>query len=243
MKVVKYQLFIAAALLAGVAIGFFAREGEQVPPETAEPAVTHGPIADKGDEASLAALRKRVTELEAALAEKTPPEEGAAPSPDAPTGRADAVQMRSPFAMREWMDNLKKEDPARYAEVTNNIARWRRHRMEQTQSRLAFLSSVDASQLSVSEQKTHAELQKLIARQEELDTELHQEDLSDEQRREIMAEMRETFGAVRRLQGEERGILLRETVRRLGFEGEDVREISATIQDVFEVTGGGHRGR
>ena len=67
---IKHQMFIAAALLAGVAIGYFVKD-EPIPVEepTAEE-IAKKPVADKGDEASVKALRRRSVELEKLLAEK-----------------------------------------------------------------------------------------------------------------------------------------------------------------------------
>ena len=67
---IKHQMFIAAALLAGVAIGYFVKD-EPIPaeePKTEE--VAKKQVADKGEAASVRALRHRITELERLLAEK-----------------------------------------------------------------------------------------------------------------------------------------------------------------------------
>ena len=67
---IKHQMFIAAALLVGVAIGYFVKD-EPIPAE--EPKVeekTKKSVVDKGEEASVKALRRRIAELERALAEQ-----------------------------------------------------------------------------------------------------------------------------------------------------------------------------
>ena len=68
----KTQMFIAGALLAGVAIGYFAGGHGDVarPAETPEATVSRKPVADVGEAASLKALRLRVAELEKLLADE-----------------------------------------------------------------------------------------------------------------------------------------------------------------------------
>ena len=236
-------MFIATALLVGVAIGYFAGEpGTPPPAETA--AATNVPpakIADAGDAASVQALRQRVAELEKLLAERETKEEVAISN-----AVAEAVKNRPPEPprgnWRERMEEMKKNEPERYAQMTNRFAQWRRNRAEQAHSKIDFLSSIDTSHMSARAQKTHNELQTLIAKREEIEERLHQEDLSDADRNALWKEMRESFHELQRLNGEERRNLLAETAHNLGFEGDDAKEISATIQEVIEATDGGWGG-
>ena len=244
---IKHQMFIAMALLAGVAIGYFAggRDGRvDTSNESAAPAQKKT-VADKGDEASVKALRHRIAELERLLAEKDGKSEIAISN-----AVAEAVKNRPPEPprgnWRERMEEMKKNDPERYVQMTNRFANWRRNRAEQARSKIDFLSSIDTSHMSKGARETHAALQGLIARREGIEQRLQLPDLSDEERGRLLEEMRQTHHELRRLNGEERKNLLDETARNLGFEGEDVKEISATIQDVIEATdsgfGGHHRG-
>ena len=239
MKVIKYQLFIAAALLAGVAIGFFAGEPSAKPKQEEKlDRPTARPIADKGDAATVAALRHRIAELEKLLAVK-----GEASEQAISNAVAEAVKARPPEPprqnFRERMEEMKKSDPERYAQTTNRFAQWRRSRAEQARNKIGFLSSVDTSRMSAGAKKTHDALQELIARRENIEAELQQENLTDERRGELMEAMRETHHEMMRLNAEERDNLFGETARALGFEGDDVAEITATIQDIIEATDGG----
>ena len=131
---VRHQLFIGFALIVGVAAGYFVRErNEGTPAATAEAHTqkrdAKGRIADDGDAASVRALRRRVAELERQLAEAqrnavaSNSETAVAVNPD--------QQPRGPRGNpREWLENLKKSDPARYAQMTNRFANWRRQRAE-----------------------------------------------------------------------------------------------------------------
>ena len=255
---IKTQMFIAAALLTGVAVGYFAGGHGRVaePDERAQAETAKKPVADVGDAASVKALRRRVTELERLLAEKAAKEEIAISN-----AVAEAAKSRPSEPprgnWRERMEELKKNDPERYTQMTNRFENWRRNRAEQAQNKIDFLSSVDTSHMSAGAKKTHAALQELIAKREETEAELQRQDLSDEERGNMMRELWSTHREFQRLNREERKNLLNETARALGFEGEDAREVTATIQEVIKATdagwgggrphggprGGGHRGR
>ena len=236
---IKHQMFIAVALLAGVAIGYFVKD-EPIPAEgSAEAAeVAKRPIADKGGDVSVKALRRRIGELEKLLAERDGRSEVAISN-----AVAEAVKARPPEPprrnWRERMEEMKKNEPERYTQMTNRMAQWRRSRSELAQGKIDFLSSIDISRMSAAAKKTHEALQELIARRENIEAELQQENLTDERRGELLEAMRETHREMMRLNAEERSNLFGETARNLGFEGDDVTEITATIQDIIEATDGG----
>ena len=242
---IRSQLFIAAALLAGVAIGYFTA-GTPVPSAREESAtVAKKAISDRGEDASVKALRRRIAELEKLLAEKDGKSEVAISN-----AVAAALQNRPPEPSRQnWrerMEEMKRNDPERYTQMTNRFAQWRRSRSEQARDKIDFLSSIDISRMSAGAKKTHNSLQDLIAKREEIEQQLHQEGLSDDERGKLMGELRSTHHELMRLNGEERRNLFEEAARNLGFAGEDVKEFSATIQDVIEATdsgwGGGRHG-
>ena len=243
---IKHQMFIAAALLAGVAIGYFVKD-EPVPVEeqTFEVAVKK-PVADKGEGASVKALRHRIAELERMLAEKDGKSEIAISNAVAEAAKARPPE-RPRQSWRERMEEMKKNDPKHYTEMTNNIANWRRSRAELARSKMDFLSSVDVSRMGADAKKTHGELLELIARRQELEEQMHREDLTDEERGKLRHDLWTSQEELMRLNDLERGNLFEETARNLGFSGDDAKEISTTIMEVIEATDGGwgpsrHRG-
>lgn len=235
---IRQQLFIGFALIAGVAVGYFVREGgepaESPSSETAAAPARRSRIADDGEKASVRSLRRRIAELERLLAAK-----GLDVSNAVAEVRKIVPEGGDRRDPRAWLENLRKSDPQRYAQMTNRFARWRRHRSERARSTIDFLSSIDTSQMSEGAQKTHKELQRVIARRQELEESLHREGMTDEERRNVFQELRETHHQLMRLNGEERGNLIAETARNLGFEGEDVKEIATTIQEVIQATDSG----
>ena len=237
---IKYQMFIAVALHVGVAIGYFVKDE---PVAAAEPAKVEEkakkPVADKGGEATIKALRHRIAELEKALAEKD--ERSATPIASA------EPQVRPPerpqMNWRERMEEMRKNEPERYAQMTNRMAQWRRDQAARNRNKIDFLSSIDTSHMSADARKTHDALQELIARRENVEAQLQDPDLTDEERGKLMRQLWESHGELQRLNSEERKNLIDETARSLGFEGEDAQEISATIREVIEATDGGWGGR
>ena len=242
-------MFIAMALFVGVAIGYFVKDEPIAADEPAVGETAKKPVADKGEAASVKALRHRIAELEKALAEKDGKSEIAISN-----AVAEAVQSRPPEPprqnWRERMEEMKKNDPERYTQMTNRFAQWRRSRSEQARDKIDFLSSIDTSHMSGGARKTHNALQDLIAKREEIEARLQDPNLSDEERGKLMGELHSSHHELMRLNGEERRNLIDEAARNMGFEGEDAQEVSATIQEVIRATDsgwggphhGGHRG-
>ena len=246
---IKSQMFIAAALLVGVAIGYFVKsEPAAVESPSKVEKVAKKPVADNGESASVKALRRRIAELEKLLAEKDGKSEIAISN-----AVAEAVKNRPPEPprrnWRERMEEMKKNDPERYTQMTNRFANWRRSRAEQAQNKIDFLSSIDTSHMSASAKRTHAALQDLITKREEIEEQLQQPDLADDQRHSLMEQLRDMRHQIQRLNGEERMNLISEVANSLGFEGEDAKEVTLTLIDVVQATDegyvphhGGHRG-
>ena len=233
----RKMMMLAAALMAGVAIGYFAGGHGTAGSSADESAyVAKKSVADKGEAASVKALRRRVAELERLLAEK-----GAASEEDAPEAAGEPNPPR-PGNPQEWLENLKKNDPARYVQMTNRWAKWRQQRLEQAQSKLEFLSSVDVSRLGPKAQEAHNELLDLIARREEIVDRIHQEGLTEAQRHQLMEEMFATDREMRRLNNQERSNLISMAARNAGVKGKMTQELTATIKDVIKATESGWGG-
>ena len=243
---IRTQLFIAAALLSGVAIGYFARtDADLSGDEDSQEAAVKALFSDKGDEASLKALRARISELERLLAER-----GQAPTAaeekvdggneDRRERNGEGVRRGPPTAaeMRERMARFEKEDPRRFAQMTNHFAQMRRRRSERAAMKIDFLSSIDTSEMDDAAREAHAEFQDLIARRDILEDRIHNPDLADEERARLFDEMRENDFAMRRLGQVERDNLLAQTASAIGLSGDDAVELAETIKDIIEVTDG-----
>ena len=230
------SFLVAIALLAGVALGFCFGVTTSTTPEQAKEekeTVAKRPLADAGEAASIKALRARIAELERQLAgmkAKQPTNEvekvAALDGPRPPRGGGP----------REWLENMRTNNPVRYAQMTNRFEQFRRRRAERQQRNLDFLSSVDTSRMGASAKKTHAALQEAMALREQLEAKMHQEELSDAERRALFEQMRETEHELRSLRRAERDNLFEATANTLGFEGDDAKEIVDTLKEVIEST-------
>ena len=226
----KLIIVSSLALAAGVAIGYAFAPKAEVRAEQDEKSVEiKRPAPRRERPARRAAAAERVDT--ARIAQQ--PADGAAGAP-APGGQD---------RRGAWLDNLKKENPERYAQVTNRMARWRETRIATVQSRLDFLASIDTARMSKAEKKTHARLQELLVQREELMNSLDVEgsgaQLSGEERGDIMRQMRDVSHEINELNAAERENLIKRTAEELGFSGEDVGEIASTIKEIIEATDGG----
>lgn len=227
-------------MIVGVAIGYMAKPDRA--PETDDEIAGNvaALFSDRGDEASFVALRSRIAELEAQLAEKG---EGAVQTeqkvgeenPD-PRRRAGRRGPPSPAEMRERFAQMEREDPVRFAQMTNHFAQMRQRRIDKAQSRIDFLSSVDATRMGESAKKTHETLQKLIARREEIESQMFDPEIGDEERRAIFREMRETDNALRELSVIERDNLISQMAESIGLTEEESAEVNATISEILDAT-------
>ncbi len=259
MKIVTV-IAIAASLIVGALLGHF------VPPllvRKAEPAAkTEGKTSEKradrsrsqsAHEADLNRLRARIRDLESQLAAATEKsgeatEEKVADTEERPQNpflRNGPPRMPTAAEMRANMEELREKDPARYAQMTNNFARWQEHRLKRTNDRLDILASVDTSRLNAKERQTHEALQDAIVKREELRQMLNpqNEDVTEEQRRATFEELRKLDDTMRQLETRERNTLLTKTARSFGVSAANAKEMTETIKAIYEATGGGgHHG-
>lgn len=207
------------------------------------------PASDPGLQGANAALRKRVAELEAALAAAERKSEEAVPVPVATNAPAEPPRRFAPpgFAsFREELERMKREEPEKYAARTNQMAQWRQGHLNRTARQLDWLASVDTSRMSAKQREAHEKYQDLVVRREELMEKMSPESgATDAEREQAMREMHGIGRQLWELAETERDTLLRETASSLGFSGNDAKEIVDTVKAIYRNTGmgfGGPRG-
>lgn len=239
---IRTQIFIGAALLTGVAIGYLAKPDPKVSETDAEIEEAVAVLfSDRGEESSITALRARIAELEGLLASRdgspAAVQKVGEPAAGEPYRRGEG--RRSPPTaeeMRERFARMEKEDPARFAQMTNQFAQMRQRRIDRAQSKIDFFASVDTSRMSASAKKTHEDLQSLIARREEIEEQMFNLDIGEDERRHVFQEMRETDEAIRELSMTERENLLTQMAEALGLGAEEAAEMNTTISEILEAT-------
>jgi len=229
---------IAVALLVGAALGYcLAPSSAPAPadePEAKPERAQRPRQGDGSDRSEARRLRARVRELEEALAKQGVEVEQA---------KEEDERRERRFDPRAEAERLQREDPARYAQMTNGMAQFRRRRLERAQSKIDFLSSVDTSRMSPEARRTHEELQGMIERREELEDRMRNFlDMTEDERRAAFEEMREADGRIRELNRAERENLLVQTAETLGFRGDDAKEIAETVKGIYEATDSGWGG-
>ena len=242
---------VVISLLAGAAIGFcFAPSAgapKTAPEKTSPKMVKAESRPDEAAEKEMRVLRSRIKELEDMLAKQGVEVE------EMKEESSRRERRDRPRDFRADMERLKKEEPERYAQITNSMAQFRRHRLERAQSKIDFLSSIDTSRMSPAMLKVHSDLQDMIEKREAVEEKMRGfMDMTDEERREAFQEIGEIDGKIRELSRAERDNLLVQTAEALGFQGDDAAEIMDTIKSIYEATdsgwgwggpgGGGRRG-
>lgn len=238
---IKTQLFIAFALLAGACIGFCLapREEKNIknnPQVQEETSVKTSSIVDKGEQASVSALRSRIKSLEKELAKER--EKNALKGTNSEEAVASTTENHLPNVSRfsKMMENLKKENPEQFKNFMRQVDNFRRIREARAKAKINFFDSIDTSMMSTEAAKTHNELKELVARNHELETELMQEDLSDERRGEIFRELASTRGKMRHLNKVERDNLLGAVATAIGLEGESASDLVSTVNQIVDST-------
>lgn len=229
---------VVISLLAGAAIGFcFAPSAgapKTAPEKTSPKTVKAESRPDEAAEKEMRVLRSRIKELEDMLAKQGVEVE------EMKEESSRRERRDRPRDFRADMERLKKEEPERYAQITNSMAQFRRHRLERAQSKIDFLSSIDTSRMSPAMLKVHSDLQDMIEKREAAEEKMRGfMDMTEEERREAFQEIGEIDGRIRELNRAERDNLLVQTAEALGFQGDDAAEIIDTVKSIYEATDSG----
>lgn len=235
-----------SALVCGIAIGYGLHpSGSGTPTETKTPLKPRK--SGLADESEVARLQRRLRDLERQLAQRRPPTAPTAAAPEraeTATGTTNAtpqpVRRGPPTAadMRARMEEMRKNDPQRYTQMTNRFAQMRQRNLSRVQNQLDLLESVDRSRLTKAEQDVHDQYQEAVARREELREMLNpqNEGITEEQRREAFRELRDLDRQTQRLAESERNTLLTQAARDLGVTGTEAAEFAETVSAIYEAT-------
>ncbi len=229
---------LAAAILAGggYALGrFFAPRTYTA--ATVTETVYAGTGADAAERALLrserdalraenAALQER---LDALLAEQA--QAAAAPAPQAAPARR--------MSRRERLEQLKREDPERYAEMEKRRREFQENMRQALDRRDDFLGAIDLSLLTPEQQEMHAQfVDALAAQQAAIDALNARMEAGEAPTEEERRAMREAMRQVRGLQDAERDALLSAVAVSMGLsEGEETEAFIGVVKEVYDSTG------
>ena len=234
---------LAALLLAALLAGGGYALGRFFAPRTYTATPTHDTVVystcapDAADRALLrserdalraekAALQER---LDALLAEQA--QAAAAPAPQAAPARR--------MSRRERLEQLKREDPERYAEMEKRRREFQENMRQALDRRDDFLGAIDLSLLTPEQQEMHARfVDALAAQQAAIDTLNARAEAGEAPTEEARRAMREAMRQVRGLQGAERDALLSAVAVSMGLsEGEETEAFIGVVKEVYDSTG------
>ena len=240
----KNIVVAAVALAGGIAVGYLAAPSASPSAAPAEPPparTAHAHASDVDQRENLATLRRRVRELERRLADT-------AASAVALTNVTARTEPPRGGDWRSRLEEMKKNDPARYAQTTNSMAQWRQRMTDHAQDQLGFFAALDTSVMTPKQRETHERLQNLLERRNELMQmmDISNANVTDAQREEARKEIFGVWGQLQNLANAERDMLLHQTARNLGYTGADAKEVVDTIKAIYDATqlwGMGRHGR
>ncbi len=228
-------LFVGAGL-EHVRLALASPEAEEAQPETvaakraeAQPVRTLVVTNDADARAANEALRKRLAELEQALAARPaepeqPPVETAPPPEERPR--------RQSFTER--LEQMKKENPEQYAEMQKRREEFRQTMEQRAQDRAEFASAIDTRNMSDEQKANHEKLLDTVARVNELMAQMGAAE--GDRRSDLRQEMGEAMHSLGELYGTERRYLFEETARAVGYTGDQVGEFADSMQTIIDNT-------
>jgi len=186
-------------------------------------------VKDESAERDAAALRKRVADLEQALAERAQ----AVQQPPKEEPVREERPRRQGWAER--MEQLKKENPERYAEMQKRREEFRQNMEQREQDRANFLTAVDEKNMTAAQRENHEKLLATTARIDELRAQMDQTE-NGEARDKLRQEMGETMASLGDLYGAERRYLLEEAGRAVGYQGSQASDFADQMQGIIDNT-------
>jgi hypothetical protein len=260
---VKQRVFLGAGLcvcmLAGAGVEHLRlssavveeKEAEDRRPVRVAPApVKTVTVRDEAAEESAAALRKRVAELEKALAARESRRVRPVPEQPQTEGTAEAQEERPrQGSWEERMERMKTEDPDGYAEMQQRRDEFRQRMEQRARDRADFLSAVDVANMKPDQRANHEKLLETVARVNELSAQMMQAGgrVRGEEGEALRQEMGESMAALGQLYDAERQYLFEATAKAAGYSGNDVSTFADHLQSIIENTTmmpgmGGRRG-
>ena len=231
----KPSLIVVAVVVAALLAGGGYATGRLLAPRTYTAEIVTKTVYEASDapadlgplQAENAALKTQLDNLKDELAKL----QAAAEAP-APESAAEEPPRR--MTRQERMEQLKRENPERYAEME------RRRQEEAFQTRREdFFANLDLELLTPTQQEMHFQYTEALAQQQAaIDRMRELAESGEEPTEEDRAAIRDSFRLVRGLQGAERDALLSAVATSMGLQaGEETETFVGVIKEVYDFTG------
>lgn len=233
------HVFSVVLFVCGVAAGYCYRVAKadsandaDVVASGAEVEPPAPPVVEPSSENRIAAMRRRVDELESKIAARPGDDDKAqVETPAVGSGQVDLGAHRLEYILR-----LQAEDPRQFARLTNDMVRGSRWQKQQAQVRFDYFSRADVTKMSDDERAVHEELlacQEAIGRIGEIggiwDRSAEVENARREERNEIESRIVDLYQREART-------LLRLKALRLGYAEDDAEEIAESVSELLKAT-------
>lgn len=235
----KPSLIIVAVVLAALFAGGGYFTGRLLAPRsyTAE-TVTKTVYQGDGASADLAPLQAENAALKTQLDNLKDELAKLQAAAEAPAPESAAEEPPRRMTRQERMEQLKRENPERYAEMERR--RQDQANMEAFQTRREdFFANLDLELLTPEQQEMHFQYTEALAQQQAaIDRMRELAESGEEPTDEDRAAIRDSFRLVRGLQGAERDALLSAVATSMGLQaGEETETFVGVIKEVYDFTG------
>jgi hypothetical protein len=195
-------------------------------------------VRDENAKRDADALRRRVSELEKALAER---DTARAQQPEQPQkAETDRERGEDRGRRRSWeerMEEMRRENPEQYAEMQQRREEFRQSMERRARDREDFLDAVDVAGMTPEQRQNHEQLLATVARMNTLMADMMENGRPRGETGEAARnEMREAMMALGPLYDSERRYLLEATAKSVGYSGNEVQAFTEHIQMIFEHT-------
>jgi hypothetical protein len=150
----------------------------------------------------------------------------------APASVSTNAPRRAPFDAR--MEQLKREDPVRYAEMQKQREEFRQRMEAQADERSEFLKNVDTVRMTDEQRANHEKLVETVDQVRALMAQLP--NLPPEEATALRQQLAQTAGVVSDLYQKERRYLLVQTGRAMGYADAESTQFADYIQQIYDQT-------
>lgn len=195
-------------------------------------------VRDESAKGDADRLRRRVSDLEKALAEfETARVQQHEPSQGDETGKEQRSDRGRRQSWEERMEQMRRENPEQYADMQRRREDFRQSLEQRVRDREDFLDAIDVAGMTPEQRQNHEQLLATVARMNALMADMMENGRPRGEEGESMRhEMREAMMNLGQLYESERHYLLEATAKAAGYSGDDVQAFSEHIQTIFEQT-------
>lgn len=195
-------------------------------------------VRNAATERDAEALRKRVAELERALAERSSGRNRRPqPAQVEETVTEGERENNQPQSWEDRMERMRTEDPDRYAEMQQRRESFRQSMEQRARDRADFLDAVDVSSMTREQRANHEKLLDAVSRANDLMALMAEGGRRrGEEGDALRQEMGETMASLGQLYESERQYLFEATAKAAGYTGNDVQAFTEHIKTIIENT-------